>query len=385
MKKKLFLSISIALIALIGTVYAVYAFKFGNIDGVWGLIDGGGGASYDRWATGPTLGDPDQVTGLHVQDSWWDQTTGYTNTDWNQVRYGYGAGGSGFAYQSGMAFNGTDEVSPNPTHGAQEPFLMGIFCHINNPIYSPGNPLDSVPLAVTLSQIQCDDAAISGPFTADGNDTPITEMTFSYTFTLDETPNSTPCDYPSDPGNPCADGIFIGQPPTNEEFRCYYKGDPEDLYVDYTVTALGFMTRNTDGSCPDWYAPDALGAFISQEGAINCGCLYGAVTDYHPSSVDLISFAAESTDEGVQVTWATANEMDNLGFNLYRADSLIGEQIQLNDSLILTDVPPGSPFGGMYEFEDNTATGFQTYFYWLEDVEASGETTLHGPVSVIRQ
>jgi len=48
-------------------------------------------------------------------------------------------------------------------------------------------------------------------------------------------------------------------------------------------------------------------------------------------------------------------------------------------------VPPGSPFGAEYEFIDSDATGFQTYFYWLEDIDVSGVITLHGPVEVIRQ
>ncbi len=140
------------------------------------------------------------------------------------------------------------------------------------------------------------------------------------------------------------------------------------------------------GDCDDitFDPEDARGIFISDEGSTNCGCLYAMITDGHVTAVELLSFTGESTDEGALVSWATASETENLGFNLYRADSLIGERIQLNDSLIPTEVPPGSPFGGSYEFLDETATEFQTYFYWLEDIDASGETTLHGPVSVVR-
>jgi hypothetical protein len=108
------------------------------------------------------------------------------------------------------------------------------------------------------------------------------------------------------------------------------------------------------------------------------------VTESNPTAVELISFTAESVPEGVRVSWETATETDNLGFNLYRADSLISDKVQLNDTLIPPNVPPGSPFGATYEFVDTGATAFQTYFYWLEDIDASGEITLHGPAIVTR-
>ena len=44
---------------------------------------------------------------------------------------------------------------------------------------------------------------------------------------------------------------------------------------------------------------------------------------------------------------------------------------------------PGSTQGFVYTYQDNAVTPGETYWYWLEDVDLSGVTTLHGPVSVV--
>ena len=44
---------------------------------------------------------------------------------------------------------------------------------------------------------------------------------------------------------------------------------------------------------------------------------------------------------------------------------------------------PGSTQGFVYSYQDQAVTAGETYWYWLEDVDLSGVTTLHGPVSVV--
>ena len=46
---------------------------------------------------------------------------------------------------------------------------------------------------------------------------------------------------------------------------------------------------------------------------------------------------------------------------------------------------PGSTQGASYSFDDSQVTPGQTMYYWLEDVDLSGATTLHGPVSATLQ
>jgi hypothetical protein len=110
----------------------------------------------------------------------------------------------------------------------------------------------------------------------------------------------------------------------------------------------------------------------------------GEVEDYQwlfaPLAVTLASFDAQAQSDHVRVAWETVSELNNAGFNLYRSDSA-------DDLLtLLASVPsqaPGASQGAGYSYEDMEVESGQTYWYWLEDVDLSGATTLHGPVSVV--
>jgi hypothetical protein len=97
------------------------------------------------------------------------------------------------------------------------------------------------------------------------------------------------------------------------------------------------------------------------------------------TSVELVSFASSSSNEAVELSWQTGSELDNLGFNLYRALSEAGPYARITSRLI-----PGlgsSPEGARYRYLDSGLSNGTTYFYKLEDVDTTGKTTLHGPVS----
>ena len=110
----------------------------------------------------------------------------------------------------------------------------------------------------------------------------------------------------------------------------------------------------------------------------------GEVEDYmldlNPLLIDLASFSAKAADGAILFEWETASEINNVGFNLYRAESLTGVRIQLNDALIPSAVAPGSLFGASYSLLDESVEANTMYYYWLEDVDINGLTTLHGPV-----
>ena len=99
-----------------------------------------------------------------------------------------------------------------------------------------------------------------------------------------------------------------------------------------------------------------------------------------PSDISLVSFAASPLANAIQLTWETASEMDNLGFNLYRAEAVDGARSQLNGRLIPVQMP-GSSMGATYQFLDEAAQPGVTYYYWLEDVDVYSVATQHGPVS----
>ena len=98
-----------------------------------------------------------------------------------------------------------------------------------------------------------------------------------------------------------------------------------------------------------------------------------------PTAVKLLSFTAVGLDEAVEVSWKTGSELNNLGFHLSRSRSSSGPFER-----ITAEVIPGlgsSPAGATYRHRDSGLENGLTYFYKLEDIEATGKATQHGPVS----
>ena len=96
--------------------------------------------------------------------------------------------------------------------------------------------------------------------------------------------------------------------------------------------------------------------------------------------VELAAFWVQAEGQSLVVYWETVQEVDTLGFNLYRAESEDGPRTKLNDTLIPAQAP-GSPIGASYTWADEGVETGVTYYYWLEDVDIHGFSTLHGPVS----
>lgn len=103
----------------------------------------------------------------------------------------------------------------------------------------------------------------------------------------------------------------------------------------------------------------------------------------NPSAVSIISFDAENQEDGILLTWETAEELNNLGFNLYRAEDLQGPKVQVNSKLIPSRNPGGTS-GAVYEFLDKQVGAGKNYYYWLEDIDFSLLPTLYGPLPVTR-
>lgn len=99
-----------------------------------------------------------------------------------------------------------------------------------------------------------------------------------------------------------------------------------------------------------------------------------------PSAVELASFTAEVAGPAIQLAWETVSEVDTLGFNLYRATAADGPRTKINAALIESQLP-GNPMGAAYSSLDAKAERGVTYYYWLEEVDASGVATLYGPVT----
>ncbi len=100
-----------------------------------------------------------------------------------------------------------------------------------------------------------------------------------------------------------------------------------------------------------------------------------------PLAVELLNFNAEPNEEGVVLTWQTATERDNAGFNILRSEQRMGEYVQLNSSLMPTRANNNE--GATYSLVDNTAVKGKVYYYQLQDISFSENHTLHGPISFI--
>lgn len=146
-------------------------------------------------------------------------------------------------------------------------------------------------------------------------------------------------------------------------------------YLRYRLTP-----RDGDGGCA---SAQAYGGSASPAGTV----VNGEVEDYFfeqltpPAAVTLNTFDAQAQSSYVLLSWETASELGNLGFNLYRSTSPNAPGQQINLTLIPSQAP-GSAQGALYTWQDADVVAGTTYHYWLEDVALNGATTLHGPVSV---
>lgn len=70
------------------------------------------------------------------------------------------------------------------------------------------------------------------------------------------------------------------------------------------------------------------------------------------------------------IRWTTENEIDVLGYNLYRADSPDGEFEQVNETLIKPATDP--LVSSEHVYEDEGRVRGRTYYYILETIDRSG-------------
>lgn len=98
-----------------------------------------------------------------------------------------------------------------------------------------------------------------------------------------------------------------------------------------------------------------------------------------PSVITLAYFDAEAGDDGtVTLSWETATEIDNAGFNIYRSKHRNGTYTKINNALITAKGDATS--GTTYSFADTPRRG--TYYYRLEDIDTNGVSIMHDPVRV---
>lgn len=95
--------------------------------------------------------------------------------------------------------------------------------------------------------------------------------------------------------------------------------------------------------------------------------------------VELSAFEAVGGDGLVLIKWTTESEIDNLGFHLYRSASESGQFTRITKDII--EGAGTSTVRNNYDYLDRNVENGKTYYYKLEDVDLSGRTRQHGPVS----
>jgi hypothetical protein len=102
------------------------------------------------------------------------------------------------------------------------------------------------------------------------------------------------------------------------------------------------------------------------------------------TEVRMAAARAEEYAGGARISWETGHEVDNLGFNVYRAEG--GHRVRLNSTPIAGSalrVGAGVPVsaGLAYSWWD-AHPGPE---YWLEDLDLDGRRTWHGPIRTTRR
>lgn len=141
--------------------------------------------------------------------------------------------------------------------------------------------------------------------------------------------------------------------------------------VDTPGLAIDWWINEASSSLTNW--PDALTIPFETTG----GVIYTSTCD--PNAVDLLYFDVLRKKVRAYLTWETANELDNAGFNIYRSGRLDGRKKLINPEFIPAQAA-GTTMGALYEYKDKPLIPWKTYYYWLEWIDFEGNATLSDPV-----
>jgi predicted small secreted protein len=137
-----------------------------------------------------------------------------------------------------------------------------------------------------------------------------------------------------------------------------FPNSPPTVFVDPAAHTMNFQNASTFS---DWTAGEPVS----------------------PTAVQLESFEASRYDGGVFIEWRTGQEVNNLGFNLYRDESgkrvLVSPQMLAGSALLAgADITIGA--GRSYAWWDSASKDKGAAQYWIESVDINGDSTWHGPV-----
>jgi sugar lactone lactonase YvrE len=191
----------------------------------------------------------------------------------------------------------------------------------------------------------------------------------------------------------CTGGCGHGQCVTGDVCQCDagYTGATCDQPICSSPCVHGTCTAPDTCSCVQGYTGAVCDQPICDPACVHgtcvapdtCQCDEGYQGDYceteTPTLVTLSSFTATAQASRVILQWTTESEIDNAGFNIYRATSADGSYVKINKQLIAAKGSASQ--GTVYGFIDNNVKNRKTYYYQLEDIDLNGKSTFHEPVS----
>jgi len=153
-----------------------------------------------------------------------------------------------------------------------------------------------------------------------------------------------------------------------EEFKEYHKSwvvPPCKWFWDHTTIKLKYSIT------------------YDEKGPHSSVSLEGETVIKETNSCTLVSlnlFTTQIQDSNIFLEWETASELDNAGFNLWRSESEDGEYFKINPAIIEAN---GGTVSREYFYIDYMVIPGVTYYYELEDIDTSGVSTVHGPISTV--
>jgi hypothetical protein len=177
------------------------------------------------------------------------------------------------------------------------------------------------------------------------------------------------------------EGRFEYQPTVLEGNKLVYEKGPDQDNREIYLFDGNTEIRITNNSYGD-KSPSMCNGYIVWVGAPNPEGLTDvslALEIYlykpdQPTTVNMSSLKVTPSDKKVKLEWQTEAEIDNVGFNVWRAE---GFQ-KVNESMIPAE---GSPImGADYDFFDKWVMNGKLYYYLVEDIDNNGISTFHGPV-----
>ena len=95
--------------------------------------------------------------------------------------------------------------------------------------------------------------------------------------------------------------------------------------------------------------------------------------------VELSVFTATASDGKVTIHWRTETEINNIGFSIYRSESKDGNYTKI----AFVSGAGNSAMPIDYQFADKEVEGGKTYFYYLQDIDITGEKSKSKIIRVV--